>query len=92
MATARMVGDWQWVEASQLAALDLATPESYRPRHRDSTGSFYLQLASAAKASKHSTAAAERISGKCSTSMKAPFQIFYAIDFTWPLNQTRLLS
>jgi hypothetical protein len=35
-------------------------------------GSFYLQLASAAKASKHSTAAAEKISGRCSTSMKVP--------------------
>jgi hypothetical protein len=35
----------------------------------------YLQLASAAKASKHSTAVAEKISGKCSTSMKAPFQV-----------------
>jgi hypothetical protein len=36
---------------------------------------LYLQLASAAKASKHSTAVAEKISGKCSTSMKAPFQV-----------------
>jgi len=38
-------------------------------------GSFYLQLASAAKARKHSTAVAEKISGKYSTSMKAPFQV-----------------